>query len=60
MWLHAFRFITYKVSLDAFVCYIPNYFLQNFVYLYLVPLLLNCIGNLLAYVAASFVTSGCR
>ena len=40
---------------------VPNYYLQNCVYLYLVPLLLHGIGNLLAYVAALFVTrfAGC-
>ena len=42
------------------VFYIPNYYLQNCVYLYFVPLLLNGIGNLLAYVAALFVTRVCR
>ena len=41
------------------VCYNPNYFLQNCVVLYLVPLLLNRIGYLLACVAALFVTSVC-
>ena len=34
-------------------CFIPNY-------LYLVPILLNGIGNLFAHVAAVFVTSVCR
>ena len=38
------------------VCYIPNINCKT-VYLYLV---LNRIGNLLAYVAAIFVTSVCR
>ena len=38
------------------VCYIPDYYLQNCVYLYFVPFLLHRIGNLLAYVAAFFVT----
>ena len=42
------------------VCYISNYYLQNCVILCLVPLLLRVIGNLLAYVAALFVTSVCR
>ena len=42
------------------VCYFPNYYLQIVVYLYLVPLMLNGIGNILAYVAALFVTSICR
>ena len=41
-------------------CYIPNYYLENCVYLYLVPLRLNGIGNLVAYVAAFFVTSVSR
>ena len=34
--------------------------MPNCVYLYLLPILLHRIGNLLAYVAASFVTSVCR
>ena len=34
------------------VCYISNYCLQNFVYLYLVSFLLHGIGNLLKHVAA--------
>ena len=55
MWLYAFRFVACKVSVDASVCYIPSYYLQNC--LYLVPLLLNGIGYLLAYVAVLFVTS---
>ena len=42
------------------VCFISNYFLQNFVYLNLVPLLLNGICNLSAYVAALFANSGYR
>ena len=42
------------------VCYIPNYYLQNCLNFYLVPLLLHRIGKLLAYVAALFVTSVCR
>ena len=42
------------------VCYIPNYYLQDSVYLYLVPFLLNRIGYFLTYVAALFVTSVCR
>ena len=41
------------------VCYIPNYYMLNCVYLYLVPLLLNGIDNLL-YAAALFVNSVCR
>ena len=41
------------------VCYIPKYNLQNCVYLCLVPFLLHRIPNLLAYVAAFFVTSVC-
>ena len=39
-------------SLLNSVCYIPN--------LYLVPLLLHGFGNLLLYVAASFLSSVCR
>ena len=39
------------------VCYFPNDYLKNCVYLYLAPLLLNCTGNLLAYVTALFMTS---
>ena len=44
----------------ALVCYIPNYYLQNFVCLYLVPILLNRIRNSLASVAALLVTSVCQ
>ena len=42
------------------ICYNSNYYLQNSVYFYLVPFLLLSIANLLAYVAALFVTSVCR
>ena len=42
------------------VYYNSIYYLQNWVYLYLVPLLLNSTGYLLAYVAALFVSSVCR
>ena len=56
MWLCALRFVTCKVS----VYYNPNYYLQSWVYLYLMRFLLNGTGNLLAYVAALFVTSVCR
>ena len=42
------------------VYYTPNYYWQNCVYLYLVTLLLNRIGNFLAYVADLLVTSVCR
>ena len=34
------------------VCYIPNYYMLNWVYLYLEPILLNRIGKLLGYLAA--------
>ena len=34
---------------------IPNYYLQNYVYLHFVPLLLNRVGNSLACVAVLFV-----
>ena len=34
--------------------------MQNWVYLYFAPFLLNRIGKLLAYVAALLVTSVCR
>ena len=44
MWLYALRFVTCKVG----------------VHLYFVQLLLNGIGNLLAYVAFSFVSSVCQ
>ena len=46
-----------KLAWTRSVCYIPNYYLQNCVYLCLVLLLLQSIGNLLAYVAALFVAS---
>ena len=42
------------------VCYIPNYYLQSWVYLFFAPLLLHVIEILLAYVAALFVTCVCR
>ena len=42
------------------VSYVANYYMQNCVYLYLVPLLLYGIGNLLAYVAALFVARVCN
>ena len=42
------------------VGYIPNYFMRNCVYLYLVTLLLHSIGNLIAIVAVLFVTSVSR
>ena len=42
------------------VCEVPNYYWQNCVYLNFLLLLLNGIGNLLAYVAGLFVTSVCR
>ena len=46
--------------MDAFSLLYSKLYLQNSVYLYLVPLLLHRIGNLLAYVAALFATSVCR
>ena len=36
------------------VYHIPNYYLQSRVYLYLVPLLLHRISNLLKFIAALF------
>ena len=42
------------------VCYVPiYYFVPSFVYLYLVSLCLQRIGNFLAYIAALYVTMGC-
>ena len=41
-------------------CYIPKYYLQSCVYLYLVPILPHRIGNLLAYIAALFVAKFCN
>ena len=38
---------------------LPNYYMPNCVYLYLLPLLLHIIDTLLAYVADLFVTSVC-
>ena len=49
-----------KLVLMPSVCYIRNYYLENSVYLYWVPFLLNRIGRLIAYVDALFVTSVCR
>ena len=42
------------------VCYIPSYYIQSYVYSYLVPLLLHRIGNLFALVAVLFVFRVCR
>ena len=39
------------------VCYVSNSYMQFCVYFYLVPLLMQCITKLLAYVAALFVGS---
>ena len=50
-------FSSAKLAWMPSACYIPNYYMPLCVYLYLVPLLLHCIGSLLACVAASFVTS---
>ena len=47
---------TCKISVDA-VCSVPNYYVQNSFYIYLVPFLLYRICILLAYKAALFVTS---
>ena len=49
-----------KLAWMPSVYYIPNCYMQKCVYFYLVTLLLNRIGDLLAYVAAIFVTSVCR
>ena len=57
MWLYDLQFVTCKISVDAFSFLYIKLLLQNLVYLYLVPFLLNHIGNLLAYVAALFVIS---
>ena len=46
-----------KLTWMPSVCYIPSYYLQNCVYLYFVPPLLNRVGSLLAEVAALFGTS---
>ena len=56
-WFYALRFVACKISVDAFRLLGSKLLLANCVYLYLVPFLPNCIGNLLAYVAALFVTS---
>ena len=65
MCLYALRFVACKVSVDAFsLLYskliLNNFKLQNCVCLYLVPILLNRFGNLLACLAALFVTFACR
>ena len=44
------------VWMPSFCC-IPKRYLQNCVYIYLVPLLLNRIGYLMAYVDVLFLTS---
>ena len=49
-----------KLAWMPSVCLISNCYMQKCVHFYLVTLLLNRIGDLLAYVAAMFVTSVCR
>ena len=56
MWLYVLLFVSCKVSVDAFSLLYFKLLIQIGVYLYLV---LKCIGNLLAYVAALFVSSFC-
>ena len=61
MWLYALRFVTCKICADAFNLLFSLITCKIDFFLYLVPLLLNRNGNLLAYVAALFVTSrNCR
>ena len=59
MCFSALRFVTSKVSGDAFSLIYFNFITCKFESLYLVPLLLNRIGKLLAYVASLPVTSVC-
>ena len=60
MWIYALRFVTCKVTVDAFSLLYSKLLLAKLSLFYVVPLLLNCFGNLLAYVAALFVTYVCR
>ena len=60
MWLYASRFVICKASVDAFSFLFSKLLLAKCVSLYLVSILLNGIGNLLAYVASLFVSSVCR
>ena len=57
MWLYALRFVTCKVIVDVFCLLYSKLMIAK---LSLFVLVLNRIGNLLAYVAALFVTSVCR
>ena len=52
MWLYAFRFVQANLAPMPSVCCIPNYYLQNCVYLYLVPLLMHLNDNFLVYVCS--------
>ena len=54
MWLYDLRFITCKISVDAFSLLYSKLLLAKFVF---VLFLLHRIGNLLAYVAALLVAS---
>ena len=60
MWLCVLRFVTCKVSVDAFGLLFSKLLLAKLNLIFLVPLLLNCFGILIAYLAALFVTSVCR
>ena len=60
MWRYALRFVTCKVSVDAFSLFYSKLLSAKLSLFVMVRLLLNCIGKLLAYVAALFVTSVCK
>ena len=59
MWLYALRFISCKVSVDAFILLYSKLLLAK-LSLFVCDVVLNSIGNLLAYLAALFVTIVCR
>ena len=60
MWLYDCDLLHAMLVWMPSVRYIPNYYLQNWVYLYFVLFLANSVGNLLAYIAALIVNSVCR
>ena len=60
MWFCALRFVTCKVSVDGFGLLFSKLLLAKLNLIFLVPLLLNWFGILLAYLAALFMTSVCR
>ena len=57
MWLYAVHVVTFKVCVDCFSLLYSNLLLGKWCPFEFGSILLNRIGNLLAYIAALFVTS---